>query len=82
MIPMLPKPILALPEIILAVTAMTLMMVGLVTAEGIGKQLDPDANSFQEVTNYLLPVLARRGMLSDRTIEQMAEAALRQLQSG
>ncbi len=61
---------------------MTLMMVGLVTAEGIGKQLDPDANSFQEVTNYLLPVLARRGMLSDRTIEQMAEAALRQLQSG
>lgn len=28
MIPILPKPILALPEIILAVTAMTLMMVG------------------------------------------------------
>ncbi|GAB4216124.1 MAG: hypothetical protein OHK0013_42270 [Sandaracinaceae bacterium] len=26
---------------------MTLMMVGLVTAEGLGKQLDPDASSFQ-----------------------------------
>ncbi|MBX7195053.1 MAG: hypothetical protein K1X94_23570 [Sandaracinaceae bacterium] len=57
---------------------MTLMMVGLVTAEGIGKQLDPEANSFQEVTNYLIPVLARRGMLSDRAIEEMAAAALAQ----
>jgi ubiquinone biosynthesis protein len=55
---------------------MTLMMVGLVTAEGLGKQLDPDVNSFQEVTNYLIPVLARRGMLSDEAIERMAMAAL------
>lgn len=55
---------------------MTLMMVGLVTAEGIGKQLDPETNSFQDVTNYLIPVLARRGMLTDEAIARMAEAAL------
>lgn len=55
---------------------MTLMMVGLVTAEGIGKQLAPDVNSFQEVTNYLIPVLARRGMLTDEAMERMASAAL------
>jgi len=59
---------------------MTLMMVGLVTAEGLGKQLDPDVNSFQEVTNYLIPVLARRGMLTDETMARMAEAALAQVQ--
>lgn len=43
---------------------MTLMMVGLVTAEGIGKQLDPTSDSFGEVARYLMPILARRGMLS------------------
>ncbi|MCZ7677814.1 MAG: AarF/UbiB family protein [Sandaracinaceae bacterium] len=42
---------------------MTLMMVGLVTAEGIGKQLDPGSDSFGEVARYLMPILARRGML-------------------
>ncbi len=42
---------------------MTLMMVGLVTAEGIGKQLDPASDSFGEVARYLMPILAKRGML-------------------
>lgn len=42
---------------------MTLMMVGLVTAEGIGKQLDPESDSFGEVARYLTPILAKRGML-------------------
>jgi|GEM_PF-946953 len=56
------------------VADMTLMMVGLVTAEGIGKQLDPDVNSFQEVANYLLPVLARRNMLTPELMEQAAKA--------
>jgi len=42
---------------------MTLMMVGLVTAEGIGKQLEPTSDSFGEVARYLMPILARRGML-------------------
>ena len=45
------------------VTEMTLMMVGLVTAEGIGKQLEPTSDSFGEVARYLMPILARRGML-------------------
>ena len=52
---------------------MTLMMVGLVTAEGIGKQLDPEANSFQEVANYLIPVLIRRNMMTP-TVMAAAEA--------
>ena len=49
-------------------------MVGVVTAEGIGKQLDPGSNSFGEVATHLLPILARRGML---TPELMAAAATR-----
>lgn len=56
---------------------MTLMMVGLITAEGIGKQLDPDANSFQEVSNYLIPVLARRNMLDEKTLAAAARLAVR-----
>lgn len=55
------------------VPEMTLMMVGLVTAEGIGKQLEPEINSFQEVANYLVPILARRNMLSG-TVMQAAAA--------
>jgi predicted unusual protein kinase regulating ubiquinone biosynthesis (AarF/ABC1/UbiB family) len=58
---------------------MTLMMVGLVTAEGIGKQLDPDVNSFQEVSNYLIPVLARRNMLDEKTLAAAARQAQRTL---
>jgi ubiquinone biosynthesis protein len=51
---------------------MTLMMVGLVTAEGIGKQLSPSANSFRDTANFLIPLMARRNML---TPELMAKAA-------
>ena len=58
-------------------TEMTMMMVGVVTAEGIGKFLDPEVNSFQEVSNFLIPVLARRGMLTD---EMMMAAANTQAQ--
>lgn len=53
---------------------MTLIMVGVVTAEGIGKQLDPGSNSFGELSTFLLPVLARRGLL---TPELMAAASSR-----
>ncbi len=56
------------------VADMTLMMVGLVTAEGIGKQLAPDVNSFQEVASYLLPVLSRRNMLTPELMEEAARA--------
>ncbi len=53
---------------------MTLMMVGVVTAEGIGKFLDPEVNSFQEVSNFLIPVLARRGMLTNEVMLAAANA--------
>lgn len=43
---------------------MTLLIVGLVTAEGLGKQLDPTSDSFGEVARFLMPILARRGMLA------------------
>lgn len=43
---------------------MTLLIVSLVTAEGLGKQLDPMSDSFGEVARFLMPILARRGMLA------------------
>jgi ubiquinone biosynthesis protein len=61
------------------VPEMTLMMVGLVTAEGIGKQLEPDINSFQEVANYLVPILARRNMLSGKVMQAAAAVSERVL---
>src|SRR5262249_29602328 len=42
---------------------MTLIMVALVTAQGIGKLLDPDANIFDEAARYLVPILMSRGEL-------------------
>jgi ubiquinone biosynthesis protein len=42
------------------VTDMTLVFVALVTAQGIGKMLDPDRNVFEDVARYLLPILMRR----------------------
>jgi ubiquinone biosynthesis protein len=43
------------------VTDMTLIMVALVTAQGIGKVLDPEVNMFAEVAQYLVPILMKRG---------------------
>lgn len=45
------------------VSEMTLIMVALVTAEGVGKMLSPDLDTMSEVRDYLIPILARRGML-------------------
>ncbi len=42
------------------VTDMTLIFVGLITAQGIGKMLEPDRNVFADMAAYLLPVLMRR----------------------
>ncbi len=42
------------------VTDMTLIFVGLITAQGIGKMLDPDRNVFADLAAYLVPVLMRR----------------------
>lgn len=41
---------------------LALVIVGLVTAEGIGKQLNPDNNLFADTAAYLLPLLAKRGL--------------------
>ncbi len=38
----------------------TLVLVGLVTAEGIGKQLHPDRNLFQQTAEYLVALQMRR----------------------
>lgn len=46
------------------VTEMTLIMVAVVTAEGVGKMLSPDLDMIKELADYLLPILARRGMLT------------------
>jgi ubiquinone biosynthesis protein len=43
------------------VAEMVLVMVGIVTAEGIGKQLNPENNLFQSVAAYLMPILAAGG---------------------
>ncbi len=44
---------------------LALVLVGLVTAEGIGKQLDPGNNLFQDVAVYIMPLLATRGLVLD-----------------
>jgi ubiquinone biosynthesis protein len=41
---------------------LALVIVGLVTAEGIGKQLNPHNNLFADTAAYLLPLLAKRGL--------------------
>ena len=45
------------------VPEMALVLVGIVTAEGLGKMLNPNGNSFQEMAAFLMPILARRGLL-------------------
>jgi ubiquinone biosynthesis protein len=40
---------------------MALVFVAMITAQGLGKMLNPDANVFQEIGAFLLPILARRG---------------------
>ncbi len=40
-----------------------LFMVGVITAEGVGKQLEPDSDSLGQIAEYIAPILARRGML-------------------
>ena len=38
------------------------ILVGVITAEGISKMLDPDVQSFQEMATFLMPVIARLGL--------------------
>ena len=41
---------------------LTLVMVALLTVQGIGKVLDPDNNVFKEVAGYLMPLLAAKAL--------------------
>ena len=41
---------------------LTMVMVALLTIQGIGKVLDPDNNVFEEVARYLMPLLAARAL--------------------
>lgn len=41
---------------------LTLVLVGIVTAEGISKILDPDLDMFRQMGEFLLPIVARRGL--------------------
>jgi ubiquinone biosynthesis protein len=41
--------------------ALVMVMVAFLTAQGIGKQLDPDANIFHDVAGFIGPLLARAG---------------------
>ncbi len=54
-------------------TDMMLVFVAMVTAQGIGKQLNPDENVFNEMARFLLPILAKRGESIPNT-EQAAAA--------
>jgi ubiquinone biosynthesis protein len=42
---------------------LALVMVGIVTAEGIGKQLHPENNLFESVASFIMPLLAERGLM-------------------
>jgi ubiquinone biosynthesis protein len=53
-------------------TDMTLVFVAMITAQGIGKQLNPETNVFPEIAAYLLPILARRGESIPSTDEARA----------
>ena len=43
---------------------MALVLVGLVTAEGIGKQLHPENDLFQATAAFLAPLVIRRGLVT------------------
>ncbi|MCC7541215.1 MAG: AarF/ABC1/UbiB kinase family protein [Deltaproteobacteria bacterium] len=45
------------------VSEMALIIVAMVTAEGVGKMLSPEVDTMSEIREYLIPILARRGML-------------------
>jgi ubiquinone biosynthesis protein len=44
------------------VPELTLVLVGIVTAEGISKMLNPHVNTFAEMAQFLLPIIRRRGL--------------------
>ncbi|MEJ7600845.1 MAG: AarF/UbiB family protein [Kofleriaceae bacterium] len=57
------------------VTDMMLVFVALITAQGIGKMLEPDHNVFGAVAMYLMPILMKRNEHIPDTAEAKAAAA-------
>jgi ubiquinone biosynthesis protein len=46
------------------VVDLTLVMVAMVTVQGIGKTLDPENNVFEEVAGYLMPLILKKGLFA------------------
>jgi ubiquinone biosynthesis protein len=57
------------------VTDMMLVFVALITAQGIGKMLEPDNNVWIEVGRFLIPILMKRNEHVPDTKEAKAAAA-------
>jgi len=57
------------------VTDMMLVFVALITAQGIGKMLEPEHNVFGAVATYLLPILMKRNEHIPDTAEAKAAAS-------
>ena len=57
------------------VTDMVLVFVALITAQGIGKMLEPEHNMFVEVAAFLMPILMKRNERMPDTAEAKAAAA-------
>jgi ubiquinone biosynthesis protein len=58
------------------VTDMMLVFVALITAQGIGKMLEPEHNVFGAVAQFLLPILMKRNEHVPDTAEAKAAAAV------
>lgn len=56
------------------VPEMVLVLVGVVTAEGISKMLAPEVNTFHEMAAYLLPLIAKYGLDQKPLATWIAEA--------
>jgi predicted unusual protein kinase regulating ubiquinone biosynthesis (AarF/ABC1/UbiB family) len=57
------------------VTDMMLVFVALITAQGIGKMLEPEHNVFGAIAQYLIPILMRRNEHVPDTAEAKAARA-------
>ncbi len=57
------------------VTDMMLVFVALITAQGIGKMLEPDHNVFASIAQFLMPILMKRNELIPKTAEARAAGA-------
>lgn len=58
------------------VTDMMLVFVALITAQGIGKMLEPEHNVFGAVAQFLMPILMKRNEHIPQTAEAKAAGAL------